>query len=174
MQISEIVTANRTLLTPITPCSGLHYLAFLFPALPFATYSINSYWLSTSWHFSSLESSTLSIVRLCHCWSQLPSFWWINCLQHVQTGVSAASTNPISSRWDSMPPHASFSHTPSGSQWPRSHYLSQKLRRSLRRKETHPMHHIWWEVKGHQLWLQEKVSDPETQAKSARKAAEWF
>ena len=40
MQISEIVAASRTLLTPITPCSGLHHLAFLFPALPFATYNI--------------------------------------------------------------------------------------------------------------------------------------
>lgn len=29
----------------------------------------------------------------------------------MQTGIPAASTNPISSRRDSMPPHASFSHT---------------------------------------------------------------
>ena len=36
------------------------------------------------------------------------------------------------------------------------------------------MRHMWWEIKGHQLSLQEKVSDPETQAKSARKATEWF
>lgn len=136
MQISEIVTASRTLLTPITPCSGLHHLVFLFPALHFPPTTFNSYWLSTRRHFSSLESSTVSIARLCHCWSQLPSFSSItNCLQHVQIGVPAASTDPISSRRDAMPTHVSFSHTPSGSQWPRSHYLSQKLRRSLRRKE---------------------------------------
>ena len=40
MQISEIVTASRILLTPITPCSGLHHLVFLFPTLPFSTYSV--------------------------------------------------------------------------------------------------------------------------------------
>ena len=95
-------------LLPVQVCIILFFFFLLYHFPPTA---FNSYWLSTKWHFSSLESSTVSIVRLCHCWSQLPSFWLINCLQHMQTGIPAASTDPISSRRDSMPPHASFSHT---------------------------------------------------------------
>ena len=80
----------------LLPVKACIILVFFFRLYHFPPTAFNSYWLSTKWHFSSLESSTVSILRLCHCWSQLPSFWLINCLQHVQIGIIVASTNPIS------------------------------------------------------------------------------
>lgn len=96
MEISDNVTATRTLLTPIIPSSVSHPLVSVFCSASFYLQHSILTQHQTTFFFSRI---------LCHLYSETPPFLITaaflsisDCLQHVKIGVPVASIYPISSK----------------------------------------------------------------------------